>query len=75
MKEDGPDAPLAAEEKAVEQVTRSVQARHPHVPPEHIAQRARAEHQRYATARIRDFVPLLVERALLLEFRAREQEE
>ncbi|MDY7086920.1 MAG: hypothetical protein SYR96_17605 [Actinomycetota bacterium] len=73
MNDDVGVTPITAEAKAVEQVTRTVQARHPNVPPEHIAELARAEHQRYAKARIREFVPLLVERALLSKLYAHEQ--
>jgi hypothetical protein len=44
-------------------VTRHLQLRFPRVPEEHISSVVQVEQQRFATARIRDFVPLLAERA------------
>ncbi|MEV0900704.1 three-helix bundle dimerization domain-containing protein [Actinoplanes sp. NPDC049802] len=58
-----------AEVQALDRVARAVQERYPDVPAETIARRLRTAHQQYELAPIRDFVPLLVERALVAELR------
>lgn len=51
------------EVQAFTMVTRHLQSRFPRVPEEHISSVVQVEQQRFASARIRDFVPLLAERA------------
>ncbi|WP_203720782.1 three-helix bundle dimerization domain-containing protein [Paractinoplanes brasiliensis] len=70
MSDDGKAAVSAKEAQALDHVARSVRDRYPGVPTEAIAERVRSAHQRYADARVRDFVPLLVERELMAELRA-----
>lgn len=47
----------------VERVTTRLISRYPNVPPPEIENRVRIIHQRFVGCRIRDFVPLLVEKA------------
>lgn len=47
----------------VERVITRLISRYPAVPPPEIENRVRTIHQRFAGCRIRDFVPLLVEKA------------
>ena len=58
------------EDRALEHVRQTMQHRYPDVPAAAIAERMRKVHQRYDNARIRDFVPLLVERELTAQLRA-----
>jgi hypothetical protein len=51
------------EAQAFTMVTRHLQSRFPRVAEEHIFSVVQVERQRFAQARIRDFVPLLAERA------------
>ncbi|GAA3349484.1 hypothetical protein GCM10020358_71800 [Amorphoplanes nipponensis] len=51
-------------------LAQSMQARYPDVPAEAISERIRSGYRRYARAKVRDFVPLLVERELVAELRA-----
>jgi hypothetical protein len=46
-------------------ITRHLQSRFPGVLEEHISTVVQVEQQRFATARVRDFVPLLAERAAM----------
>ena len=57
------------EGKALEYVRQSMQHRYPAVPAAVIAERMRTACQRYDNARIRDFVPLLVEREMTVQLR------
>ncbi|MDN3458028.1 MULTISPECIES: three-helix bundle dimerization domain-containing protein [Rhodococcus] len=47
----------------VQRVITRLISRYPNVPPPEIENRVRTIHQRFAGCRIRDFVPLLVEKA------------
>lgn len=58
------------EVQVLEAVARSVQARYPSIPADAVAARMHGIHHRYVNARIRDFVPLLVERQLIAELRS-----
>jgi hypothetical protein len=60
----------AHETKAMEHVRQTMRHRYPNVPAATISERMHKEHQRYDNARIRDFVPLLVERELTAQLRA-----
>lgn len=51
------------EAQAFAMVTRHLQSRFPRVPEEHISSVIQVEQLRFADARIREFVPLLAERA------------
>ena len=51
------------EVQAFTAVTRHLQSRFPRLPEEHISTVVHVEQQRFASARIREFVPLLAERA------------
>ena len=70
MSNDGKTAATTTDARAQEHLTRSVQARCPGVPADAIADRVRVSYQRYAQARVRDFVPLLVEREIVAELGA-----
>jgi hypothetical protein len=65
----------AHERSALDRVRQSMQHRYPDVPAAAIAERIRKAHQRYDRARIRDFVPLLVERELAIQLRTATAEE
>ena len=60
----------AHEARALEYIRQAMQHRYPGLPASVIAERMRKVHHRYDNARIRDFVPLLVERELKAEFGA-----
>ncbi|MFI7542241.1 three-helix bundle dimerization domain-containing protein [Actinoplanes sp. NPDC049599] len=70
MSDHGRTAATPDDARALAQLTRSVRARCPGVPDEAITERAHHVYQRYARAKVREFVPLLVERELVAEFRA-----
>lgn len=60
----------AHEDKALEHVRQNIQHRYPNVSAAAIAERLQKVHHRYDNARVRDFVPLLVERELTVQLRA-----
>lgn len=51
------------EAQAFAAITHHLRLRFPRFPEEHITSVVRVEQQRFATARVREFVPLLAERA------------
>ncbi|WP_390891173.1 three-helix bundle dimerization domain-containing protein [Rhodococcus rhodochrous] len=50
--------------RQVRQVLERLIVRYPHVPPADIERAVHGVYRRFATSRVRDFVPLLVEKAV-----------
>lgn len=57
----------ASEWTLVTEVTQRLAAKYKHVPPEQVAEVVRTVHDSFAKCRVRDFVPLLVERRAAAE--------
>lgn len=55
----------SGEDAAVAEVVSRLVDQHPEIPADQIRADVRAEHARFATATVRDFVPLLLERRLV----------
>ncbi|WP_367890692.1 three-helix bundle dimerization domain-containing protein [Rhodococcus pyridinivorans] len=53
--------------RQIQQVIERLVIRYPLVPPDDIERAVHGVHLRFATSRVRDFVPLLVERAVKRE--------
>ncbi|KLL97053.1 three-helix bundle dimerization domain-containing protein [Rhodococcus rhodochrous] len=53
--------------RQIQQVTERLIVRYPLVPPDDIARAVYGVYRRFATSRVRDFVPLLVEKAVKRE--------
>jgi hypothetical protein len=60
-----------AEQAALATVVQRLTSQFPEVPPETIQQAVRGEYDEYDNSAIRDFVPILVERAVRAELRHR----
>jgi hypothetical protein len=60
-----------AEQAALAAVVQRLTSQFPEVPPETIRQAVRGEYDEYDNSAIRDFVPILVERAVRAELRHR----
>jgi hypothetical protein len=61
--------PAAVERAAVSRLICTLQERFPDLPPEVIADGVGRHHQRFEDSRVRDFVPMLVERAARAELK------
>ena len=65
--QDRADHAARAERASIEAVIRRLVDQFPELPPEQIEQRVRGEYDGYEASKVRDFVPVLVERSVRAE--------